>query len=185
MSDQNTQDRKSFYFLPGYAEQIAHAANLWAAIEYHINSCIWGLLGTPPGLGACLTSQVYTVNARLDALVALMKVRRVDPKTITKVNKFQSRIREAQDIRNRIVHDMWLNHNIGNHMGRMQITAARELRYTIEVIELTDLKLSVAKIDERRMEFEKIRHSIFSELPSLPEIPKQELHPIEETPWGQ
>ena len=70
-----------------------------------------------------MTSQIYTINARLDALAALMKLRSVDAKLIKRVNKFQNSIREAQDLRNRIVHDLWFNDNhVKTNMGKLRIT---------------------------------------------------------------
>jgi hypothetical protein len=174
--------QSGFHFLPDFADSIANAANNWAYLEYFVNSSIWLLAGVAPALGACLTSQIYTINARLDALVALMKLRRVDAALIKRVNKFQNSVRDAQDIRNRIVHDLWLNDNHSRaNMGKFRITAARELKFGIDSITREALNADLAKIENRQAEASAIRDAIVAALPDLPEVPHHELHPILET----
>jgi hypothetical protein len=147
-----------FHFLPEFAELISHAANSWAYLEYYINASIWTLAGVAPALGACVTSQVYTINARLDALVALMKLRRVDDQLIKRVSRFQGSVREAQDLRNRIVHDLWFNDNhVPKNMGRLRITATRDLKFGIDSITIESLRSDVTKIEVRRREAGAIR----------------------------
>ena len=50
------------------------AAN-WAALEMLINSAIWQIGEIPDHIGACITSQLYTFDARMKALIALLGVR--------------------------------------------------------------------------------------------------------------
>jgi hypothetical protein len=180
-----TGRRQPFHFLTEFADCIAHAANSWAYLEYYINASIWTLAGTTPAQGACMTSQIYTINARLDALVALMKLRSVDAKLIKRVNKFQNSIREAQDLRNRIVHDLWFNDNhVKTNMGKLRITATRDLKFGIESLMIASLRADVAKIEDRRVEAGVIRAEIDAAIPSLPALPRHVLHPILEDHQG-
>jgi hypothetical protein len=166
-------------FIPEYAEQIAYGCNLWAMLEYYINNSIWALADIEPAIGACMTSQMYTMNSRLSALLALLKFRRVNQKIIDKVNKFAANVRDAQEARNRIAHDMWLidRANPGT-MGKLRITADKTLNFDISPVSIEELKNDVAKISARRLEFSEIRDQIIAALPTLPEIPAEELHPI-------
>ena len=110
-----------FKFVPEHAEQIAHGCNLWAMLEYYINNSIWALADIEPAIGACMTSQMYTMNARLSALLALLKFRRADQKIIDKVNKFTANVRDAQEARNRVAHDVWLlDRNNPGTMGKLE-----------------------------------------------------------------
>jgi hypothetical protein len=183
MADSSKEPLGSFRFIPEYATQIAHGGNHWTFLEYYINTSIWALANVSPALGACMTSQIYTMNARLSALIALLKLRQADQKLIAKVNKFAEHVRDAQDARNRIAHDMWLldTHNPGK-MGKMRVTADKALKFNIKSVELDDLKADVQKINARRLEFSAIRLEITNALPTLPGIPHQELHPIVESP---
>jgi hypothetical protein len=173
---------RDFRFMPEYADQIAHANNNWTFLEYYVNSSIWALADVKPALGACMTSQIYTMNGRLSALLSLLKVRRASQKIIDKVNKFAANVRDAQDARNRTAHDMWLldNYNPGK-MGKLRITADKVLKFDIESVEIEQLRADVSTISGRRMEFSAIRQEILAALPTLPEIPPEELHPIAES----
>jgi hypothetical protein len=87
MVDRPTITQGDFTFIAAYADQIAHGCNLWASLEYYINTSIWALADVEPAIGACMTAQMYTMNARLSALLALLKFRRADKKIIGRVNK--------------------------------------------------------------------------------------------------
>jgi hypothetical protein len=67
-------------------------------------------------------------------------------------------------------------------MGHMVITADRTLKMRIESVSLSTLRDDLEKVEDIQEAFLKIRRSIEAALPSLPEIPQSELHPIVETP---
>jgi hypothetical protein len=182
MANNLEPEPKEFHFIPEYANQIAHGGNHWAYLEYYINSSIWALANVAPALGACMTSQIFTLHARLNALLALLKFRKADAELITKVNKFAEQVRDAQEARNRMAHDLWLldTFNPGT-MGKMRVTAEKALRFHIKSFPLEELKADVEKINVRRLEFGEIRREIERALPTLPEIPHRELHPIDES----
>ena len=92
-------DTPAVQFLPEYADCIAQAANHWAWVELEVHWMLWSLMEIHPTVGACLTSQIYTFPAKLDALLALMKLRSVPETTIKKVNKFAERSRPALEAR--------------------------------------------------------------------------------------
>jgi hypothetical protein len=87
-----------FQFPGEFADCIAKVAANWSALEYMINGTIWELTDVRPSLGACLTAQIATVQGRLAALIAVMKLRRVDAKLLKKVNKFAERVRAPQEL---------------------------------------------------------------------------------------
>lgn len=183
MAELPEQQPQGFRFLPEFAEAIAEAATSWAALEYAVNAAIWVLADVKPGLGACLTAQIFTMNARMDALISLLNLRRVDKKLVKAANVFASSMREAQDARNRTVHDYWMNdrHEPAN-MGKMIITAQRAPRFKIVSVKIEELRADVQKIHDKRFEFEKLRRDINAALPTLPSIPREELYPIDEIP---
>jgi hypothetical protein len=166
-----------FNFLPAYTHRIAHAANRWAYMEYYFNS------DTKPAVGACLTSQMYTLNSKLNALLSLLKLRKADQTLIDMVNKFAAQSRDALEARNRLVHDIWLNDNYApDQMGKMRITADRVLRFIIEPVPVEKLDADVMTIEHRRAQAGTILEAVKAALPVLPEMSLTELHPITETP---
>jgi hypothetical protein len=114
-----------------------------------------------------------------------MELRQVNEKLVKRVNKFQNSVRAAQDLRNRIVHDLWLNDNlVTGNMGKLRITAARDLRFGVESITVDALQADLAKIEAQRQEAGAIRAEIEAAIPSLPVLPHHELHPIQEDRRG-
>jgi hypothetical protein len=176
-------DQEQPPFVPEFADCIARVASCWARLEYDVSVAIWTLAELRPAFGACLTAQIFTLNAKLSSLLALAKLRRVDQKLIDKINKFAARIRDGQDRRNRIVHDLWLADRLNPAgMGRLRITAEKKLNFAIQAVELQEVRADLDKIIEIATDFASIRKSIEAALPTLPEIPQTELHPIIESP---
>jgi hypothetical protein len=182
-ADLRDQPAKGFRFLPAYADLIAEGTNRWSYLEYYLNSSIWLLTGDAPAVGACQTSQMYTANAKLSALLSLLKLRKADQVLIDRVNKFASNFRDALEARNRIDHDVWLNDtNNPDQMAKLRITADKVLRFGVEAVPLEQLRTDVAMIDNRRLDMGEIREAIRAALPTLPQMSLAELHPITETP---
>jgi hypothetical protein len=172
-----------FSFIPEFADCIARIASCWARLEYDMNASIWSLAETRPAYGACITSQIYTTQGRLNAILALGKLRKLDNRLMKRLNKFSDKIRIGQDVRNRTLHDIWLQDRLSSAtMGHLVITANRILEMKIKSVDLKELRDDLEKVEDTQAEFEKIRRAIDAVLPSLPEMSQTELHPIVETP---
>jgi hypothetical protein len=182
----NDRGKWKFAFVPEYADCIARVASVWARLEYDVSASIWMLAGVRPAMGACITSQIFTLRGRLDALLALAKLRRVDPVIIKKINRFADDVRGGQEIRNRIIHDQWLQDNLNpGQMGHLRITAAKVLEFEIKPVIFPDLAADLDKLEDFQRRFHGIRREIEAALLTLPEIPQSELHPIRENPEVQ
>ena len=64
----------------------------WAALEAIINSAIWQIGEIPDDIGACLTSQIFTYDAKIKTLGALLGVRGGLDATISALNKFHEEV---------------------------------------------------------------------------------------------
>ena len=176
------QGKWKFSFIPEYADCIARVASVWSRLEYDVNIAIWKLADVRPAMGACMTSQIYTLRGRLDALLALAKLRRVSDPIIKKINKFGEDSRSGQEIRNRIIHDQWLQDHLNpGQMGHLRITAARILEFKIKPVIFPELAADLERLEDLQARFHEIRQEIEAALPTLPEIPQSELHPIIES----
>lgn len=133
-----------------------------------------------------MTSQIFSLNAKLNSLLALAKLRQLDPKIISDINRFTSNSRDAADKRNRIIHDAWLLSIFEPEaMGRLRITADKKLSFSIETVPLCELVNDVKVIEQCVFKFYEIRKAIEAALPSLQDMSRATLHPIIETPQGR
>jgi hypothetical protein len=172
-------DIPEFKFIPEYADAIASIASCWATLEYYVNNSIWIVAGLNSPTGACITSQIFTLQGRLAALLSLLKLYRAPDSIISRVNKFSDNIRGPQESRNRVVHDIWLMDNRSpGSMGRLETTAPKKLQFSVKDIPLTKLREIYAQLSASRMEFYDIRRDISDGRPSFPGIPASELDPI-------
>jgi hypothetical protein len=147
---------------PEFYELVGRVACDWAALEMTLNDCIWALSGTPYGAGACVTSQIYTIEGRMKALIALLNLKGAT-ELVTKTNVYHEQtLRQASIKRNRVVHDIWFSDDRGE-AHQLSITADKKLR--IQTIERTKVDLRKDhKIVERAL-FDFI--SIYEEIGSL------------------
>jgi hypothetical protein len=176
---ESTPPPRDLVFPPEYPELIARVATKWSSLEYAINQTIWGLADTPQAFGACITSQLTSLHTRLSALLALMRVRGSSKKLID-MNEFADNVRGAQETRNRIIHDPWLNSaEWPGTMGRLEIIAPKKLTIAIRAINITELRQDFEKIKSTTDDFYTIKDAILAELPSLPDRHETELNPIE------
>ena len=169
-------------FPPEFATLIASGINRWSNLEYDLHATIWELADVRPALGACMTAQIFTTNAKLDTLLSLLKLRSADQKLIDRVNKFSSTVRPALEARNRMGHDLWLKDKLNpSGMGKLRITAAKKLDFKIETVTVEQLTADVEKIEQAQIDFHNIRVAILDAIPTLPEMSPTALHPISET----
>ena len=181
-----TQPPSDLVFPPEYAELIARIVTNWSSLEYGINQTIWALANTPQAYGACITSQLTSLHTRLSALLALMKVRKCSEKLISRVNKFADDARAPNELRNRVIHDPWLNSfEIPSILGRLEITAPKKLTIAAKPITTDALKEELRRIKAATDAFYLIKDAILAELPSLPDRHASELNPITTLPTDQ
>ena len=154
----------------------------WAALEHYINESIWALADVEPAYGACMTAQIYTIEGRFRALLALLKKRRANKHTIALVNKFAESARGPNDKRNRIIHDPWGFGILTGSPSKIEITAARKLVFRLRRVDITELAKDQKAVHDCVIKFIEIKDRILAEIPSLPEIPLTELRPIREGP---
>jgi|KBSMisStaDraftv2_1062788.scaffolds.fasta_scaffold387857_2 hypothetical protein len=162
---------------PDYAILIGRVASSWSAVEANINFATWAVAGIAPALGACMTAQINSLDGRLRALLALLKLRRAPASLIKNVNKFADEIRGPNERRNRIIHDAWYWNSSGQ-VARMEVVAPRKLKMDLIETSLDDLRNDLVYVREFTARAVSIKESIYAALPSLPGIPPEELEPI-------
>jgi len=143
------------------------AAN-WAALEAIISSAIWQIGEIPDQIGICLTSQIYTLDGKIKALITLLAVRGSLEKTISKVNKFHEELRGISDARNRTVHDPWVGDQLTGIPHRLQATANKTLVFELRRVPTADVYKLAEKISEMIGRFQTIISPAIEKYPALP-----------------
>lgn len=172
-------DHPVFHFLPGYPDIIAEAASQWAWIEFEVHWMIWRLAEVNPTTGACLTAQIFTFGAKIDALLSLLRERDAPEEFVKKISQFAESARGALDARNRFVHDVWLNdlHN-PDTMGRLQVTASKRLKLEVQSFTTDQMQPDLEKITRSRKAASALRKEMEGLRPTLTKIPPEGPHPL-------
>ncbi len=158
--------------------QMGRLASDWALLELAINECIWKLANVAPVLGACITAQIFTINNRLFALMALLRLRGFDEELVKKINGFADDLRGPAEKRNRVIHDPIFVSPELNKVGRLEITAQRKPVFEMKEVSVQTLKEARLEINACLNTFMDYRAVIFETLPTLPEIPASSPLPI-------
>jgi hypothetical protein len=78
----------------------------WSMLEFDIDTLIWDMANVAQPLGACITSQIVSIGARIRVLRALVEIRIGENKKIDeRLQKFARVSAGYQEKRNRIAHD--------------------------------------------------------------------------------
>ncbi len=170
---------------PAYYEKVGRISSSWAMLEYHINETIWMIANVYPALGNCITSQIFALSARLQALITLAQVRRFDEGLIKQLHKFSEEIRGTLEKRNRSMHDPMMRRVNDSSAARLELTAKAKPTYAITPISLEDLEKTLVEINEQIAKFNVIQNLLHAALQTLPQIPMSELVPILQRPRPQ
>jgi hypothetical protein len=150
-----------------YAAVGAFVSN-WAAFDAMVTSAIWQIGEIEDAIGACLTSQIYTLDGKFKALVSVLQVRGNLEKVISKVNKFHDEVRALSQYRNRLIHDPILFKVDKAAPQRLQISADKKLvmGYTDEPTE--NVLAQAKKVVDAIEKFEAIIRPALDRFPPLP-----------------
>jgi hypothetical protein len=141
----------------------------WAALEAIINSAIWRIGGIQDEIGACVTSQIFTFDAKMKALISILKVHGNLNSTVSSLNKFHDDVRPISNFRNRLVHDPWVHDEITNLPQRLQITSDKKPLFEYIPESITQINETSEKLGELIHQFQKIINRAIAKLPPLPE----------------
>ena len=167
------EDEIHFYPLkngdPHY-EAIGRVASAWSYFEFHVNQEIWMLSARDDERGACVTSHIYNISARIKALLALLELMDEDhpepvqangkPREyslrdiITKLKKLSDKqIEPISRKRNRIIHDTWMYGKRTGAIAQIRATADRKLDFGFRPADLGEINATHKRILELDEEF--------------------------------
>jgi hypothetical protein len=177
---------------PEFYQAIGRVATEWALLEFLIDEAIWRLAGLSQETGACITSHLQSANRRMQALIALVRLRGGLPSHITSLNKTSSRMDELARMRNRFIHDTWSHREETGAHYRLNITAERMLDLAYKPVTQEELAQFVTDVLAARTVFLAVMQSAYfvlgidpEHVPSLPRPPEPSpSSPATSPKWG-
>ncbi len=156
----------SFHVSRRIYERIGRVSNAWSQLERFIDIEIWYFSEIRDEVGACITAHLQSAERRLQCLVAIFRLRKVDDKLIKEFHKLVESISDMARQRNRIIHDPWINTQGKDH--RWEITANRTLVMDIKDQTMSDLDTLIRKIAKITEDYHNIIQRIRATAPRLP-----------------
>lgn len=159
--------------------KVGHIAALWAKFEYELNLMIWHLGNVDIEVGACLTAQVLSPSNRMNALIALVRLRGGNQDLLSAFNKFYADADALARRRNRVVHDPWILAQ--GQMHRFEVSAYKTLVFDLlpaPTEEIDAVADAIIKIDAR---LAGLYDRVVGELPPWPDTEFQrslDKHPL-------
>src|SRR5258708_32921430 len=143
---------------------VGNIASDWATLEYMINDCIWAAAKLDEQLGACVTSKIFSLPSKLEALVLLLRARDASGTLQSDLNRFIQDSRGPSEVRNRACHDpMGINEETGKHQ-QLQITGQGKLVFELRDLDPMQLIKDRDKISTFLDRFMTLRERIKAEL---------------------
>ena len=126
---------------------------------------MWALSGTPHEIGTCVTAQMYTFDARMNALIALLNLKGAN-ELAQKFNDFYEASRSGSSTRNRIVHNVWQSDDESG--WQLSVTAGKRLLFSASAKDIQKLMDDHRAIEQTVVAFFNLRDELRDLLPSLP-----------------
>jgi hypothetical protein len=149
--------------------EIGKLTESWAQLEYAIDHMIWGMANVHQALGACITSQLMSVNPRMKAFRSLAAALGAGPDSVERIGKLQSKLSGLQTKRNRAVHDPRMMNTNTKCLDRLQITAVSKLEFGWQPETPETLAEIRQEVEDRIREFCALAADVTAEIRSLPE----------------
>jgi hypothetical protein len=161
-----------------YFALVGNIASDWATLEYMINKCIWDAAMLDEQLGACITAQISSPHARLEALHLLLRARGVSDALLASVSDYKVKIRKAAEKRHRAVHDPLGIDKDDGEPRQLQITAHGKLVFERRKVTTTSLQKDLDLIADWVNKILDLQERIVDELVALPPYEPRPLFPM-------
>jgi hypothetical protein len=137
-------------------------ASTWAAFEFALDVSAIILARISQHAGYCFTAQVIGPARKLDAYIALAKLRGATT-FAGELEKFAKDTAALAERRNRIIHDTWFL-TTRPKPSRLEITARRVLKHAFVEVSREDIMKLVNQIDAHTARFDALHARIAAEV---------------------
>jgi hypothetical protein len=144
---------------------IGQVAASWAYFEAVVDTWICNFMEVKAEIAVCVTGQMIGPRSRIDAFIALVRIRGSRSKWNEDLDQFAKYAATLSEQRNRAVHDIWYLTQ-PDHPLRREATARKTVRM-LDIHEPTEKLLAlVTAIYELVAHFDDMASSIFNEIHS-------------------
>ncbi len=172
MSDEstpaNTHSKPTLSFklksaMPFYAA-VGQCASTWAFLENRIDLAVLSFVKDNPIPMACALAQMFSIHAKMDALIAVAqsdKADRVSDQTIKKLARFSQEIRPLSIQRNRIIHDPLVQE--GDEVQVLRLTTKGTkggLVFDLIPFDVNEIADFIRRVGDRTEQFARIREAM-------------------------
>jgi len=147
------------FSIPGLTETakqhyatVGVVASGWAGFEFFLDSSALELGRVPLQAGLCFTSQVIGSSRKLDAYIAIARLRGAD-KFMGELDKFAKETVKLSERRNRIVHDPWRVLTAGGLPYRLETTAKKKLRHGYVAVSAPEMQKLISDTERHITQF--------------------------------
>jgi hypothetical protein len=144
------QETEAEEALQPFFQMVGRVSSGWSYLEQTIDDFIWTLAGVDHAKGACITSQIQSVEWKLRAVIALIELSGGSADIIKKFKKLSGDAVSLATHRNRIVHDPLLYAFASKKVTASRMTANKTLEYSMVPVNLDEMKSVVLEIAQFR-----------------------------------
>jgi hypothetical protein len=162
-------------------EAIGRVASAWAFFDFHVSQQIWWLAAVDDERGACLTSNMMSINMRMNTLLALIELEArfhkepnlhdkrpaqdTLPAFLKELNALNNKqVAPLSKERNRIVHDTWMYGKKTGHIAQIRATADKRLDYRFTPASIEDINKAHRKILRLDQDFQLLAQKVRARL---------------------
>jgi hypothetical protein len=157
-----------------HSQALGTVVMAWSDLEFEIEYAIWELMDSPQALSACLTAQMISPIAKLNALQSLVRLYQFGKKLEDRLAKFSGSLAPLIERRNRIIHDKRIWNPANGHIRRITVTARTRLKFMEETETFDDLKKFIQDAMNARQDFMKIRDAIMERRDATRGLPPEQ-----------
>ena len=150
-------------------ELIGAIATAWAGLEFEMDNVLWALVGGHQHRLACLTAQMFSIHARLNAFASICHQRGLSKETLKKIGSFMGTTGALAEARNRAVHDPLVRLGDEPDIYRITITAKGTPQFGPVVQSPDNLRSTLKRIMVCKAQFSDLTKIIVAELRAQPE----------------
>lgn len=126
---------------------IGRVAEQWSRFERWIDVGCWSAAQVDAETGVCLTSQIAGHGRKLDAFIALVRLKGASGASIAKLNKIAADAAGLAEQRNRLVHDPWVDVGGFGIPHRIEASARRTAVYRHVAVLTEDVQAVEKRIE--------------------------------------
>lgn len=140
---------------------MGRVASNWSLLEAIVDHWSITFAGVHARAGLCLTSQIFGIGRKLDAFIALARLKPLPDGLVAKLHDFAGKAKGLGQLRDRTMHDIW-TFDHPSTPERLQITAVKLLKVESIPVTVEELNKLAQDINNATDEFESLANAVIA-----------------------